>query len=282
MNIDDNLLRRINEEFRKEQIPPIQRPFLALSKLSKENSCSIYFHSPEAKKVFDWFEKNTKPESHHLGSLYKGVYFFDASFWEVSIPVAFGRFELNGLDSLIGMPDSLKSDLSNDNEEFWIYALHFANCVDYGLGYGEAANSKSLSDRTKKFLENGHREISGAVSQLLEKRPNTKAILSLRMSAEIFLKAFLIQEINITDDELKKIGHSIKKCAKECNKVKQSNDFEVIMKSEKVFPSVSDRYDGDNYTPFQAWEAMVVAQHTASSVVRFYTDRDTRAQLTKK
>jgi hypothetical protein len=73
---------------------------LALADLSVELQSSIGFNSPLADAVFAWFEQNTKAEAHWIGPLFSGVYFYDATFWKLTIPVIYGTSNVNGLDLL--------------------------------------------------------------------------------------------------------------------------------------------------------------------------------------
>ena len=58
-----------NSEYRRRDIAPKARPFLALSDLSVELQSSILFNSPLANSVFEWFEENTKADAHWIGAL---------------------------------------------------------------------------------------------------------------------------------------------------------------------------------------------------------------------
>ncbi len=87
-------LAQTNENYRKKNIPPKRRPFWALSDLAKQFNTQINFGSDLANKVFDWFTANTKPGSHAIGTLFTGVFYFDACFWPVSVPI--GYFRSNG------------------------------------------------------------------------------------------------------------------------------------------------------------------------------------------
>ena len=75
--VTDAWLGEANERYRHLQIPPIGRPFKALSELSTKSG-PIAFDLPVAAKVFSWFQANTKPGSHSIGAMFSGAFFFDA------------------------------------------------------------------------------------------------------------------------------------------------------------------------------------------------------------
>jgi hypothetical protein len=127
-------LNEKNQSYRAKDIPPKQRPFLALSDLSNEFKITIFFGSKLANQVFEWFEKMTQAGSHAIGTLFTGVYFFDACFWPVSIPVGYGMMKVNALDALETMPKILKEQLQNNVDELWSYTLYFVDCFDFTLG----------------------------------------------------------------------------------------------------------------------------------------------------
>ena len=84
--ISEPELEILNEELRKEDIEPRARPMEAIKRISERNNRSITFSSPEAQFIFEWFESNTKPGSHTVGSLHKGVYYYDSAFWSAINP----------------------------------------------------------------------------------------------------------------------------------------------------------------------------------------------------
>ena len=99
------------------------------------------------------------------------------------------------------------------------------------------------------------------------------------MASEIFLKALLIQERNLSDQQLIKLGHKIKDIADECFAVTHAPEFEAVASAANSFPEISDRYDGDERRLSEVWEALCIAQIAATAVIRRYTDRDMRSQI---
>ena len=99
------------------------------------------------------------------------------------------------------------------------------------------------------------------------------------MSIEIFLKALLIQERNLSDQQLKKLSHNLEDIANECFLATNRKEFNEIAKAVVGFPEVSERYDGQEKSLQEVWRAMIVAQTTAAAVIRHYSDRDIRSQI---
>lgn len=275
----DAWLTSVNARYRTEEIPPYQRPFEAFRDFSQEFNCSFSLDSSIAKSIIDWFYDHSAPGSHAIGSLFTGAFFFDACFWPLHIPMGYGRFALNAFDCLSTMPPPVKEQVRQSSSDIWRLALYWADCFDYGFGLNDIRHPGKLSERTLAFLINGDRELAGAIAQLVLPRPNPKAILSLRMSCEIFMKALLVQERKLNDSQLRKLGHKVGDIANECFMVTNLPEFEVVAKAADIFPDVSDRYDGSDRRLSDIWEALGVTQIAATAVIRKYSGRDMRPQI---
>jgi hypothetical protein len=272
-------LQAANERYRDEHIPYRGRPFKALSDFAHEFNCSISMGSPTAKAIVDWFRAQSAPDSHAIGALFTGAFYFDAYFWPLHIPLGDGTFTVNALDCLESMPQAVKDQLAKSNKDMWILALHFADCCDYAFGIDDIEKEGKLNSKALAFVQNADKELAGAIAQLIIPKPNLKSILALRMSIEIFLKALLIQEQNLNDQDLKRLSHRLEDIAGECFSATGRTEFSDIAKAVIGFPEVSERYDGQEKCLQEVWHAMLVAQATATAVIRKYTDRDIRSQI---
>lgn len=272
-------LTSTNARYRADELPPRHRPFRALSDFSREFKCSISLDSPLAQSIFDWFYKHSQTGAHATGALFTGAFYFDACFWPLYIPIGFGTFSLNALNCLETMPQSIKEHISQSREDLWDLALYWADCCDYAYGIDDVNKEGKLNAKALAFIQNGDRELAGAIAQLVSPRPNAKAILALRMACEIVLKTLLIQERNLTDQQLKKLSHKIEDIAAECFAITHAPEFDAVTKAGGIFPEVSDRYEGIERKLSEVWNALCVTQIAATAVIRQYTDRDMRSQL---
>jgi len=135
--ISDDWLRAINRDFREQDIEPRRRPWLAIQRYSQEFGVSVDFSSPFANRIFEWFQSHTQPGTHIIGPLFTGVFYFDACFWPVSIPHAYGTVSINALDSLESMPDTLKQEIMATPRDAWNYVLLWVDCLDYAYGFDD-------------------------------------------------------------------------------------------------------------------------------------------------
>lgn len=268
-----------NRRYSSEGVPHKARPFTAMGDFSREYNCSFAFDHPTAKTIFQWFYEHSPPGAHQVGSVYTAVYLYDTAFWPVHVPLIFGEVSVNALDCLETMPSKVKEALASSHQDMWVYATHWVNCMDYGYGQMDLSPSQRLKPRAAKFLGAAHAELQGANSQLLDARPNVKAILSLRMATEIFLKTVLVQELALTDDELRKVSHKLEDAARKCAETTKERTFEDIAERVHFYPPVSARYDDTDWPTPRVWEAVTLAQLTAATVTRLYSDRDMRSAV---
>jgi hypothetical protein len=252
----------------------------ALSELSTRISRPIVIGSPLADQVFEWFKTNTKPGAHAIGAMFTGVFYYDASFWPVTIPVGYGEFHLNPLNALESMPAPLRQTLWQETTPRGVYLHYWADCFDYGYGVDILLRSERLDERARRFLKNADGELRTAVAPLLTLRPTLKAILGFRMACEIFMKVFLIQEKNLSDQDLRTLGHHIDRLARACSDVRPLKEFDLIEQGANAFPGVAERYDGEPKNPYVVFDAAFLTQLTAATITRLYSPYDTRPQMT--
>jgi hypothetical protein len=149
----EDWLKKINEKLRREDVHRDSRTFIAIKEFAKEfNYPFLDLTSDEARTIFNWFSENTKPGSHAIGSMYKGVYYFDSCFWSVNIPLGYGQqFCVNALDSL-QMPDNLKQQLESDSRESWKFMSIWIDCCDYACGFDDILKLKSFNELASNFI----------------------------------------------------------------------------------------------------------------------------------
>ena len=268
-----------NRRYGAEGIPHKGRPFQAMSDFARERNCTLAMNDPLTKRIFDWFYEHSPPGAHQVGSVYTGVHFYDTAFWPVYVPLIFGEVSVNALDCLETMPAPIKSALEGSRQDIWTYVIHWVNCMDYGYGQMDLEGTARLRTRASKFLGAAHSELVGANAQLLDHRPNVKAILGMRMATEIFLKAVLVQERNLSDNQLMRISHKLEDAANACAEATKEQLFEEIGKRASLYPPVSARYGDTGWSKANVWQAATLTQLAGATVTRLYTERDMRASV---
>jgi len=282
MRPTEEWLIAINEKFRKEDIPPKGRPFLALESFYKEFKCSIV-PSETINIIFEWFYKNTKEGTHSIGPLYRGVYYFDSCFWPVYILQQFGQCKINAFDSLQTMPINFKEQIKADKKQSWDFVLLWVNCLDYAWGYEDIIVQNKFQGLALNFIKSADKELRATASLLLQETPEVKAIESARMAVEMFLKAILIITNNWSEDQIrKKIGHDLAIAAQEAINSTQSQEIKAIEKYLSFYPEIHERYAGKDWKARELWKGYCIAQAVAVAFTRLHSDRDTRQQILKR
>ena len=159
------------------------------------------------------------------------------------------------------------------------YALLWVDCLDYCYGFDDIQKTFEANSFGFSLLNNADRELRTAVAQLLEHHPNSKASMSSRMAVEIYLKAFLVLKAGFPETQVKALNHRLGDILEKCEEVATGHDILKIKNELTVFPAIHDRYTGKELPSTTLWQAYGIAQYVAASVVRTFTDRDSRAQL---
>jgi hypothetical protein len=282
MNVTPEFLRwltRANERYGEEGLSHRQRPFRAMVEYAREHHCSVEMPSPMATFIFKWFSQQSPPEAHTVRFMFTGAFFFDTAFWPLQIPVVYGEARLGPLDCLPTVPAAVKARLAANATEISRLAVYWADCLDYGYGHQESECGRRLSKEALRFLDAGHKELTGALSQLLDTRPNTKALLGLRMAVEIFLKTILVQEKGLDEAALRRLSHRLSDVARECEKATGDISLSKLESEFTVFPAVEARYEAAEYPLMQVWRGAAVTQAIAATVTRRYSDRNIGAEL---
>jgi hypothetical protein len=278
--IPERWLEEINRRMSDAGVPYIQRPFLALRAWSMEKGIPVAVQSQASNRVHEWFYRNSPPESHHIGPLFTGMFFYDVYFWPVVIPLLYGRANLDAFTSLKSMPEAVKAHLRNDTRAGSDYLALWADCVDYGLGRDEITRSALMTEFAAKLFASANAQLDATVAVLRERRPNSKAMDSARLATEMFLKTFLAAHDGLTELGAKKLGHNLEAVLRDCLKARPVSELSELQGRIRHFPTIGSRYEGVTYPHADLWHAYGTAQFAGSAMVRSMSDRDMRRTVT--
>lgn len=282
MEPTEEWLKTINEEFRKADIHPRQRPFRAIEAFSRQFNCSVYIPSNTADMIFEWFKKNTPEGSQVIGALFRGVYYFDSVFWPVYIPIAYGQVQINAFSSLETMSEVFKKQIEADKMELWNYVLLWVDCLDYAYGYDDLLHDSRFIGLAGNFMRSGNKELTAAVAMLLQHRPEAKAMESCRMGVEMFLKSIIVANLGWSEEQVKrKISHDLNIAVREVTTATNNDEIKKLGPEYAFFPEIDERYSGRDWKPIDLWRGYCLVQATATIFTRMYSDRDTRSQIVK-
>ncbi|EJD6670598.1 hypothetical protein M0K80_RS06950 [Providencia rettgeri] len=267
-------ISNINAEFRDAGIEPQSRPLKAIMRYSEEFNTSISFSSSTAKNIFKWFETHSKPRTHQIGSFHESVYFYDYQFWVISIPLIYGRAQVDMLDCIKEMPHVMKDEMMSIHKEAWKYAIYWADTVDYGLGLDDLKNKEHLDKFGVQFLMAGAQELKAATSILSQHRPDPRAVLNCGLALEMFFKGYIAIKNGLTESEAKAIGHNLNKGFDrfiEISGIKQVDEIRPIL---KIFPKIHERYQVQDISLENVWKCYSFTHSVGATIVREFTNRN--------
>jgi hypothetical protein len=210
-----------------------------------------------------------------VGPRFTGVFLFQNVFWRVSIPLVFGTVRVPALDALEMMPTQVKQLLSSRRNDMREYLKLWADCFDYDSGFQFVRPTLIQGSFLEDMIDSVERELTSAVSDLCQQRPNSKAIHSSRDTAEKALKGYLCHHANLTADEAKRrFGHSIEKLLKEISVLTPHSPLLTVGNQLGVFAPYGDRYKSTVYNRSALWRAYRLAQFTAAEVQRSISGRN--------
>jgi hypothetical protein len=276
--ISDDWLTNANSRYRAESMPAKRRPFQALLDHTSEKHGAISFSSPAAERVFRWFKERTAPGADRIGALFTGSYFYDPHFWPVTIPIGYGNVKLDAFQLLETMPDAVKLEMSRNPDELRTYVLYWIDCADYAFGFDDIRKFGGLSDRSMALLKNADHELRGAVDLVTDLHPNPRAAFNTRMATELFVKALLAEKAGYSDMQLKDLGHDLDKLFEHADAICPANEVRTLRGLTSVFPRIDERYFGQDLKPDQVGNSLSTCQMAATTVIRQFTDRDSRSQ----
>jgi hypothetical protein len=286
MDIPEEWLEAFNRDAEKKNISHMQRPFMAISEWTRQNRCSIVYGSEECQKAFAWFEARSPKGAHAIGALYVGTFFYDAYFWKISVPVVYGRNQVNLLDFIPEMPGSTKERLKSQREVLTEFALVGVDCVDYAYGTDDiqhGGTTITLPLFAKQLASSADGYLRGTVDLLCSSRiPNPRAMETASLATEMFLKSYLVTHASLDEDGAKRLSHRLNDIIKECINHSNSREMKNIAELIEVFPDVNARYEGVQYDSPALWNAYAAAQQAGVAFVRSVTDRDMRPLILGK
>ena len=277
MQLTNEWLEMINEEFRKADVPLIQRPWLAWQAWAKLSGRAISRDDGDVERIFDWFSVNIKSGVQYFRPLFIGAFYYDSCFWPVFIPLAYGTVRLNAFDSLKTMPERKKSSLKSGVEgpgfaSLWRY------CLLYAFGMDDLTHDDGRQSFAKDLLISGNQNLRATVTLLLEDPANPKAVEPARMASELFLKAFLATKSGLSQKGAKGLYHDLEKALDNCLEVEPRSGLSAVRTKLKHLPSMDSRYKGVEARPRNLWEAYDAAQSIGAAVAGGLSGRDKMLQ----
>lgn len=267
-------LEQQNAEFNKEELPHGRRANEAIRRWSILNALPVSMSSLRAKQVYEWFRSNIKPGSDWIGPLADAAFYQGGAFWEVTVPLCFGRPRLDPLE-MLRMPASVKASFCRTRNDVFVFLKLFADLYDYYYTVEDVRESFQGNPLLEGFIAAGRKHLTSASTFLLETRPNPKAAEEARTALEVFLKIFLLHRANVTERELRNLGHDLRKLLARCLEIDPASELKQLAPKIDLYPDISARYRADDVPPRDLWTMYSTALVAGAIAMRPMSDRDT-------
>ena len=265
-------LSEVNLDLATKDVPPEGRPWQAFSAYELASGFPVALGSARAKRIFDWFERNTKPGTQIMPPFMLFAYYFDASFWSSPMPVIFGQPSVNPYDS-IQMPPHVFQRLLADSTAALEYARYWALCYDYAYGTDDFLKTGATAFALNLAVA-ARDQMTAATALLLEQQPNIRALEASALAMEMVLKLFLAVRDGLTDETARKqYRHGIPDLLSRCTTIAPAAGFASVVADTGVFPPTAERYQKVERSRGDLWRGYALAVRTGAVVMNELTDR---------
>jgi hypothetical protein len=205
----------------------------------------------------------------YVGPRFTGVFLFQNVFWRVSIPIVIGTRSVSALDALRLMPPETKALLASRRNDMREYLMLWADCFDYDTGYQKSKQVVATGSFLSEMIESTERELTSAITDLCQQRPNSRSSHSARDATEKALKAYLCHHANLTQKRAKsEFSHDLSKLIDEVRRLTPQSPLVGVQHRLTAFAPYEDRYSSNSYSRLELWKAYRLAQFTAAEVLR--------------
>lgn len=259
-------LANTNEKLAKEGMVPSRRPMEAYRRWCMESQQHIGFGGEATRVISEWFSKNTQYGKEVQKPFRRSAYFYDVSFWEVSLPLAYGTVQINPLKQLRGMPAYLVDRLAKDPVAGDEYFEHFDSTYNFFVEIEHLEMLKREGEQRlyQDFLVAADRHLLSATALLLD--GNTKAIEDCRHVLELSLKAVLNAFKGIEEAQFKRnpFNHGLPSTFQAAAECVAPAVMPITVYDLSLFPGIEVRYKATRFSPQELWQGFMLSQRLAT------------------
>lgn len=267
--ISEEWLNNLNDEFIKRGIPHRTRASEAYRRMCLE-IVDTDFNSVEARYVYEWFDKVTKPGSQNFIIKNRFPFYYDGEFWLLKIPFIAGTPLLNDIEQYLEIPEAIKNQLVQSKKSYQKFQQHFILSLNYVLTFEEVLSLIEDNEGLKKWLGSANDELRAGIEILLSGYGISRAALNFRNSFENFLKALIFFKLRLNDDEMRtKFNHKLASAFDQVIKITDYKKLNSLRKVIEKFPKVEDRYDVNKFDHTVILEILNCTQVMALHIVTF-------------
>lgn len=273
VRIADDEGLRLREEPRQRAF---QNVFRTLNSLGIDGVVLIGSNAPRiVQRIYAMNNFLFRPQDKQAGGIHLGAFMFRDIFCRLSVPVISGTPVVDFM-KLVDLSDYQKSWLSEDEASLFQLEDQASDLLDFGYGSMEF-RGKVAEEKGKSFIFRAHTHLEAAAATATGAFDYRGTIQSALLGTELALKAGLAAH-GVCDEDLKKIGHNLKKAATRLSNLETGFDVARVTRVINLFPDyVKSRYEGPQPSRIETGHVLMGAQYIASEVTRQFSDRDIRA-----
>lgn len=267
MNVSTDWLKKINQELSAAGVEHKRRPVEAILRYSLLFK-NIPISDEVSKEIYDWFQAHIKQGVLQIECRNESIYFFDAEFWVIYIPIHYGSINIDILSCLRDMPTTIKNEIIASSAIALEYKNFWDDCYVYEMGLGEIISNKKFNKFGIQTLEAADQHLKTAVKLLKDKSSDSQSAQTCTLAFEIFLKAYLVIKYDFTEEKLISLNHHLKKIFKEILKLSNNKNWLPIESKIKLFPKTTERYKKQILSKKEIWELFLASQTVGAIIVR--------------
>jgi len=266
--ISEEWLNNLNNEFIEKGIPHRARAFEAYRRMCLE-IIDTSFSSPEAKYLFEWFEKVTKPDSQKIILKDRFPFYYDGEFWLLKIPCFAGTVSLEPVEQYLEMPSEIKNRLISEQDNYQGYRYYFYTCLQYCTDFNEVISFLQKDTETKTWFKAADDELRAGIEIVLSEHSRGRSALNFRNLLEKFLKGLIFYKERLDTRNMKKISHNLEHAFDKLLEIMKYSELEELKPIIKKFPKVDDRYSENKYDNTIVFETLNSTQIIAFCILGF-------------
>jgi hypothetical protein len=264
-------------------IEPKGRVFSVIQSVMKQLGYESYqvaglTQDPLVKRIQELHASMYRPKDLAIGGVHGGVYMFRDVFIQISIPLIYGKVELDLL-KLTDMNDVQKKFLVMNPAFLAQFADQVIDIFDFGAGFVGFDQACKLDDTVLPKFGLAKYQLQAAAATLCTSFEYQGALQSGLLASELVLKAGLTAK-GYTDGQLKKLGHNIRKCVDAFCEANSDADFDRMKSVADAFPKfVENRYALSQPSRISTGEFVMMSQYIAGEVVRQFSKWSVRERI---
>jgi len=217
------------------------------------------------------------PQELQSGGMHLGAFLFRDMFVALYAPIIFGTAHFDPWTT-VDLNPVQKGWLADSAEEVGRFFDQAADIMDFGYGWQEFGDARSVPDLAKDLIWRAHAQLEAAAATATRAFDYRGTVQAALLGAELALKAGLAAH-GLTDKELgqRALGHNYIALAERLATFEAGFDLTRVSHAAAAFPNfVQSRYNTPAPLRVETGHILMGAQYIASEVTRLFTDRNIR------